>query len=44
MSLGGLFPYKYPEIPQIINNENENFATKTIEIFKKYHEKRGTFY
>ena len=44
MSLGGLFPYKCAKIPQIINNENENFAVKTIENFKKYHEKRGIFH
>ena len=43
MSLGGLFPNIIPPFPQFINNENVQFASKTVEIFKKYIEKQGIF-
>ena len=39
MSHGGLFPYKSVDTPQIIT-QNDEFAVKLIESFKKYDEKR----
>ena len=39
MSQGGLFPYKSVDTPQIIT-QNDEFAVKLIESFKKYDEKR----